>query len=232
MPAPRVLWPQYLVIAATAFPLVGAHLARRLSWRDPVGQVGLTWGVLFALSLVQLAGVLSARLVYMRWGGAAAVLLAPLLIVTPLLTWIGPGALRWRTPLVAVFALTGMAALLAFGPGSRQLTLFYQTPAQLVLAALALGMLVAQARRAADPQGAPAEPGWLWIGGGHLVYYLATVIVRPLVEFLLVLAGMSGTRDAAMGLLLVYSATMVAIAWGQWKGRRAAPRSPAARVAA
>ncbi len=232
MPALRVLWPQYLVIAATALPLVGAAAARRLSWRDPVGQVGLAWGALFALSLVQLVGVLSARPAYLAWGRAAVAILTPLLLVPPLLTWIGPKATRWRTPLLMLLALTGIGALLVVGPRGRGLTLVYRTPTALLLAALALGMLVAQARRAADPQGAPAEPGWVWIGGGHLVYFLATVVGRAFVEFLFLVVGRSGTRDANMGLLLVYSATMLAIAWGQWKGRRVDPRAPAVRIAA
>jgi len=230
MPALRISWPQYLVTVATGFPLVGAWTARRLAWRDPVGQVGLVWGALFVLSVAQMTAGIMGRFAYINWGSAAAALLAPLLLV-PLLTWMGPRATRWRTSLLVFFAVAGIAAMLALGPG-RQLTLLYLTSTQLVLAILALGMLVAQARRAADPQGIPAEPGWLWIGGGHLVYFLATVVSRPLIEFLIPLLGREPARDVSMGLLLVYSAALAVIAWGQWKGRREAQRSPAARIAA
>jgi hypothetical protein len=227
MPAPRyvVAWPQYVDIATTVLPLLGAWGARRLSWRDPVGQVGLAWGAQFALSLVQLAGVLAGRLVYTRWGSAVAMLLLPLMLVPPLLTWMGPRAARWRAPLLTLFAIGGLGTLLTLRSG-RQLTLFYQSPSHLVLALLALGMLVAQARRASDPQGPPAERGWLWVGGGHLVYFVATMVGRPLIEFVLLLLGRSATRDAAMGLLLLYSATMVTITWGLWMERRTVARAP------
>ena len=232
MPAPPVLWPQYLVIAATAFPLVGAWSARRLSWRDPVGQVGLAWGAVFAVNLVQLASMRSGRLAYVAWGTAVVGLLMPLLLAPPLLTWIGPGASRWRTPLRVLLVLTWIGAVLAVGTRGRGISLVYRTPTALLLAALAMGMLVAQARRAADPQGASAEPGWLWIGAGHLIYFLAFVIGRAVIEFAFLVVGRSGTRDASMGLLLVYTATLAAIAWGQWKGRRVATPPAAARVAA
>ena len=232
MLAVRISWPQYLVTVATALPLLGAWSAGRLSWRDPVGQVGIAWGTLFALAAVQVLGAYTGHMAYVSWGRVAVALLAPLLLVPPLLTWIGPAATRWQTPLLVLLALTGIGVLLVVGPAGRGLSLVYRTPTALLLAALALGMLVAQARRAADPQGTPAEPGWLWIGGGHLVYHLSTVIGRALAEFLFLVVGRSGTRDANMGLLLVYTATLAAIAWGQWKGRRVAPRAPAARVAA
>ena len=229
---PRVLWPQYLVIAATAFPLLGAIVARRLTWRDPVGQVGLAWGALFAINLVQLAGVLSARLAYVSWGRVAVALVTPLLLVPPLLTWIGPKATRWRTPLLVLLVVTWIGALLAVGARGRGIALIYHTPTSLLLAALAMGMLVAQARRAADPQGAPAEPGWLWIGAGHFVYFLALVVGRAVIEFAFLAVGQGAVRDASMGLLLVYTATLAAIAWGQWKGRRVAIPAAAARVPA
>lgn len=232
MPAVRVLWPQYLVIAATALPLVGAGVARRLSWRDPVGQVGLAWGALFAINLVQLGFMASARLTYVGWGSAVVGLLMPLLLAPPMLTWIGPVASRWRTPLRVLLVLTWIGAVLAVGTRGRGIALVYKTPTALLLAALAMGMLVAQARRAADPQGAPAEPGWLWIGAGHLIYFLALVIGRAVIEFAFLVVGRGAVRDASMGLLLVYTATLAGIAWGQWKGRRVATPPAAARVAA
>ena len=230
MPALRISWPSYLVTVATGFPLLGAWRARRLTWRDPVGQVGLVWGALFVLSVAQMAFALAGRLSYIKWGSAAAALLAPLLLV-PLLTWMGPRATRWRTPLLVLFTVAGIGAMLAFGPG-RQLAALYFTSTQLVLAILALGTLVAQAGRAADPQGVPPEPGWVWIGGGHLVYFLATVISRPLIEFLIPRLGRAPARDVSMGLLLVYSVALTGIAWGLWKGRREAARPAASRAAA
>ena len=232
MPAVRVLWPQYLVIAATAFPLVGAAAARRLSWRDPVGQVGLAWGGVAAINLLQLAAVRSGRMVYVGWGNAAVALLEPLLLAAPLLTWIGPGATRWLTPLRVLFALTWLVAVVAVGTRGRGIQWVFHMPAGLLLAALALAMLVAQARRAADPQGMSAEPGWLWIGAGHFLYFLAMLIGRSLVEFAFLLVGRSGSRAASMDLLLIYTVTLAAIAWGQWKGRRVDARSPAVRLAA
>lgn len=232
MPAVRVLWPQYLVIASTALPLVGATVARRLSWRDPVGQVGLAFGALFTINLVQLAAVLTGRLSYVSWGRAAVALLAPLLLVPPLLTWIGPTATRWRTPLLALLVVAWIGALLAIGHRGRGIALVYQTPTSLLVATLAMGMLVAQARRAADPQGTPAEPGWLWIGAGLLLYFLATVVGRAVIEFAFLVVGRGAVRDASMGLLLVYTATLAAIAWGQWQGRRVATLPATARVAA
>jgi hypothetical protein len=231
MPAVRVLWPQYLVIAATAFPLVGAAAARRLSWRDPVGQLGLAWGAMFAVNLLQLAAVRAGRFTYVGSGNAVVALLS-LLLVPPLLTWMGPGAKRWQTPLLVLLVLAWVGAVLAVGTRGRGIGLVYKSPVALLLAALALGTLIAQARRAADPQGAPAEPGWVWIGAGHLLYFLALVIGRAMIEFAFLVVGRSGSRDANMGLLLVYTATLAAIAWGQWKGRRTDAQSPAARIAA
>ncbi|GLC23506.1 hypothetical protein [Roseisolibacter agri] len=230
MPALRISWPSYLVTVATGLPLLGAWSARRLTWRDPVGQVGLVWGAQFLLSVAQMAFALTGHIPYVKWGSAAAALLAPLLLV-PLLTWMGPRATRWRTPLLALFAVAGIVAMFALGPG-RQLTLLYLTSTQLVLAILALGMLVAQAGRAGDPQGVPPEPGWVWIGGGHLVYFLATVVSRPLIEFLIPLLGREPARDVSMGLLLVYSVALAGISWGQWKGRRDAASPSASRAAA
>jgi hypothetical protein len=228
MPAPRTLvsWPQLVDIATTVLPFLGAWAAGRLSWRDPAGQVGLAWGALFALSMMQLGGMLTREMAFVRAGSVAATLLIPLLLAPPLLTWAGHAVARWRTPLLALFAIVGVGALLLLGP-SRQFTLFFHTPSQLVLAVLSLGMLVAQARRAADPRDTGVEPGWLWIGGGHLIYFLATVVGRPLIEFL-VPQGRDATRDAIMGLMLIYSATMVAVAWGLWLGRRTVTRPPRA----
>ncbi|MGZ8378584.1 MAG: hypothetical protein ACXW61_11370 [Gemmatirosa sp.] len=235
MPAPRSLvsWPQLVDIATTVLPFLGAWAAGRLSWRDPVGLVGITWGVLFVNSLVQLGAVLTGERVLLRAASIASMLLLPLLLTPALLTWIGPAAARWQRPLAATFAIVGIGALVAFGgidlvlvPGlSRRFTLFYHTPSHLALALLALGMLVAQARRAADPRDTGVEPGWLWIGGGHLIYFLATVVGRPLIEFL-VPQGRDPTRDAIMGLMLIYSTTMLAITWGLWLGRRTVTRPP------
>jgi hypothetical protein len=79
-------------------------------------------------------------------------------------------------------------------------------------------LLGAHGRRASDPLSSGAEPGWAWVGGGHVVYFLTYTVGRPLVE-LLVPRGLAATVDVHMTMLLVYTAALTAVAWGIWLGR-------------
>jgi hypothetical protein len=196
---------------------VGAWAARRPVWSDPAGRVGLAWGVQFLCSLLQLYGVLSRQLVYTRVGLTLASVLLPVMLAPPLLRWIGPAAQRWQWAILGVTVGAALVVLGAFGQG-REYTLFYTTPLYFGLLVLSVSFLIAQARRAGDPQADTAVPGWLWIGGGHLVYFVTFVVGRPLIEVLVSL-GWSEAVGAHMGTMLVYSGAMAAVAWGIWLGR-------------
>jgi hypothetical protein len=183
---------------------------------------------MFVCSIVQIAGVIEKRAFVMRAGSVAVGVLLPLLLVPALLTWIGPRAKRWQTAILGVTLAAAVATLLTLGSG-REFSIIYKTPMHLGLLALTTAMLASQGRRASDPRSDSAEPGWLWIGGGHVVYLFATVIGRPLAE-VLVPRSWSAVVDVHMALMLVYSATMVAIAWGIWLGRTVRSTTSQARI--
>jgi hypothetical protein len=212
-------WPKLLAAAAELLPLAAAWRANRLRTGDPAGQVGITWAIMVLTYPLSLLGLALGELALVTWTTAFAGIALPLLLVPPLLTWIGPAAKRWQPLVLAAFALLTVGSLVVFGAG-REFTLMSRTTAHTGLALLVLLMMAAQFRRAANPQSAAVEPGWAWIAGGHLLYFLATVTGRSLLEAL-VARNRSAVGVASAALFVAYAIAMVAIAWGIRVGARA-----------
>lgn len=228
MRLPPLPWPVWLDTAATALPFAAAWAAGRRSWDDAAGRVGIAWGVLFLCGALQVGAYTLGKLAGMRVGNAGYLVLAPLVLTPALLAWVG-GPLRRRAGVITlVLTLWGVGALLVLGVG-RRATLLYTTPLHLLLLVLSLLVLAAQGRRAADPLSDRAEPGWMWVGGGHVLYFLTYTVGRPMVE-LLVPRGLSAMVDAHMATMILYSVAQAAIAWGIWLGR--APRGASSNAAA
>jgi ABC-type antimicrobial peptide transport system permease subunit len=102
-----------------------------------------------------------------------------------------------------------------------------RTTAHTGLALLVLLMMATQFRRVANAQASTVEPGWAWIAGGHLLYFLATLTGRSLLEAL-VARSRSAVGVASAALFVAYALAMVAIAWGIWaSAREPANREPA-----
>ena len=226
MAASSVFTWRFLLIAGAEFlPLAAAWRAGRLRMVDPVGQIGVTWAFMNVCTFIQALGVVMERRAIREWGLALAGISLPLLLVPPLLTWIGPAAKRRQPWVLAAFASLSVGSLLAFGTG-REFTLLSRTTAHAGLALLVLLMMATQFRRSADPQAAAAEPGWAWIAGGLLAYFLATLVGRALAEALMA-RSVAAARSASAALSLAYVAAMVAIT----VGIRVSARGVAAREA-
>lgn len=228
MAAPNVITWKFLLIAGSEFlPLLAAWRADRLRRGDPAGQVALAWAFMNVCTFIQAGGVMMQERTVREGGLALAGIALPLLLVPPLLTWIGPTAKRWQPAVLAVFALLAIGTLVVFGIG-REFTLLSRTTAHTGLAGLVLLMMATHYRRAANPQAAP-EPGWAWIAGGLLAYFLATLVGRALVEALIARSP-TAAKDANTVLFVIYAASMVAIAGGIWvSARKPAPRDPTQR---
>jgi hypothetical protein len=207
-----VLGPGAVMIVGEALPWLAARRAGRLRAGDPAGQVAIAWAVMDVCNLVQGAAYLAGRLEAITYATTFAGIALPLLLTPPLLTWIGPAAKRWQPAVLAGFAALTLGMVLAFGPG-RESFLLSRTTAHTALAGLVLLMMATQFRRAADPHAAGAEPGWAWIAGGHLAYFLATLLGRAVIEALIA-RSYTVAAGATMALLLFYALTMVAISWG------------------
>ena len=215
-------WKPLLTFGAEWLPLLAAWRAGRLRAGDPAGQIGLAWAFMNVCTVIQATGVLTHQRSIQIWGGVLAGVTLPLLLTPPLLTWIGPEAKRRQPLVLAAFAVLTVGALLAFGPG-REFTLLSRTGAHVGLAALVLVMMAAQFRRSANPQIAATEPGWPWIAGGHLAYFLATLVGRALLEAL-VARSWAEVRVGTAALFVTYALAMLAIAWGILVGARAPAR--------
>lgn len=202
---------------ASLAPALAAWRAGRLSRRDPVGQMAIAWAAMTGMSIVQLGSFLLRQFAVTRTMGLVSVVLLALLLVPPFLTWIGPPAKRWQPALFALFVLGTGGALLVLGH-DRRFNLFIYPALYTPLAILALAMLAAQARRAGDAGAGRAEPGWLWIGGGHLAYFLVSIVGVPLIEAVLP-RGLDAATDVHFARLLIYSAMMFVIAAGVWRSR-------------
>jgi hypothetical protein len=226
--APSIFgWKVLLTFGAEFLPLLAAWRAGRLRAGDPAGQVGLTWAFMNVCTVIQAVGFVTGHSAVTQWGLVLAGIALPLLLVPPLLTWIGPEAKRRQPAVLAAFALPLLGVLAAFGPG-REFTLLSRTVAHAALAALILLMLATNYRRSANPQAADAERGWAWIAGGHLAYCHATLTGRARVEALIARGLTGAARQANAALFVIYAVSMVAIAWGILASARqiARPQAP------
>jgi hypothetical protein len=221
-----VLWQLLLVVGSEFLPLVAAWRTGRLRAGDPAGQVGLAWAFMNVCTVIQAVGFVTGHRPVTEWGLVLAGVSLPLLLTPPLLTWIGPAAKRWQPAVLAAFAALTVGALAVFGPG-REYSLLSRTTAHAGLSALVLLMMATHLRRSANAQAAAAEPGWAWIAGGHLAYFLATLIGRALVEALIAWSRMA-SRFTSDALLILYAASMIAMGWGILVGARRPARADGA----
>lgn len=224
MATPSVFTWKFLLVAGAEFlPLAAAWRAGRLQRGDPAGQLGVAWAFMNVCTFIQAFGAMMERRALREWGLALAGISLPLLLAPALLTWIGPAAKRRQPLVLAAFALLTVGSLIVFGTG-REFTLTSRTTAHTGLALLVLLMMATHFRRSANPQTATAEPGWAWIAGGLLTYFLATLMGRALVEALIA-RDVAAARSANTAILLVYGASMVAIAGGIRVSARSLARS-------
>lgn len=214
---PTVSWAQWLVIVTTVLPFLAAAAARRLSPRDPVGQVGLAWGAQFLCGLASTAAFLAGRFSLIRYFSVAASVLIALMLAPPLLTWLGPRARGWWGAALGATAVWASLAM-ALVDLQRGFNLAFRTPAFLLLLALSTAVLAAQARLAGDPIRDASEPGWQAIAGGHALYFLTGSLSGPLREFM-VPNGLDVVRQVAMATQCLYAIAMAVVAWGLWQSR-------------
>ena len=214
MPIPPTAydWPKLVAAAAELLPLAAAWRANRLRSGDPAGQVGITWAIMVLAYPLSLLGLATGRIAFTTWTTVSTGIALPLLLAPALLTWIGPAAKRWQPLVLAGFTLLTVGSLVVFGTG-REFTLVSRTTAHTGLALLVLLMMATQFRRAANAQAAVVEPGWAWIAGGHLLYFLATLTGRSLLEAL-VARNRAAVGVASGALFVAYALAMLAIAWG------------------
>lgn len=221
----------YVSIACFMLPALAAWRVRCPLLRDPAGQIAAVW--LFFVPYRLLSRALT-RLDYDTanlWLGAAGVLLLPLLLAPPLLTWAGPRAKR-RQPLVlgaiVLACMVGLAVL--GGPGRRFVAL--ASPVEImVVAALATVALMGRLRHhvaSGDPTPVRRTP-WVWVCGGLIAYAIASVTQRPLIEVLMTMSWDAMLR-AYHGFMLAVGAAMLPIAYGVLlTARTPAPEPPARR---
>jgi hypothetical protein len=223
-PAPSPFaWPVLLGAASFFVPAVAARAAGRSLRRDPAGQVA---GVLLLVGVVGLAGLGQALGVVPRPVPVSAISssVAAVLMLAPLLGWIGGAAPRWRGRAQAAVAGALVVAALFLGVG-REFRLVTGPLISLWLTALSAAAL-ARTVRAGRASGAVPGDRPTPILGALFTYYLTAMVSRPLVETL-VGTDPRAVVDAHMGLQLVYAGCMAVVAWGV--ARRPAPVPTPAR---
>lgn len=222
-------WPVLLSVTGSLLPVASAIRARVSLLREPAGQVGAAWLVFACCTVLQMAFFRMRHPALVFWVTAITILLFPLLLGPPMLTWAGPRAKRLQPALFGATVALGALGLATIGPG-RQFQVIAHPTMSVVMTVLVLLAMRAQAEHhAALEWGAePLRAGWTWIGGGHLVYFLSSVLWFPLMETL-VPRDWRLVVDVNMALLLLHTAAMVAIAFGialvgaRDRGRREAP---------
>jgi hypothetical protein len=218
--APAAVWTWTVMagVALSALPTLAVWSVGRLDRRDPIGQVGIAWGLMFCASITQLVLMTFDRRREALALTPAVLVALPLLIVPPLLTWIGPRAARWRLPVQAAFATWSLLVYLALGTG-REGRLALRCTAYASVAVLAAWAMAAQTRRASQGEDAGTESGGPWIGAGHVLYFLTSAVGNALIEALV--SRWPLLIQAYRAQHLLYGVAMCAIAWGIWVGARA-----------
>lgn len=210
-------------------PVIAALRARVPLLRDPAGQVATAWLVFAGCTALQVA--LKGHLAAIFWATAITILLFPLLLGPPLLTWAGPRAKRLQPVLFGATLALGALGLATIGPG-RTFQVIAHPAMSVVMSALVLLAMREQAERhaAMDWDAEPLRAAWPWIGGGHLVYFISSVFWFPLMETL-VPRDWRSVVDVSATLKLLHAAAMVAIAYGVvLSGARSSTRREAPAV--
>jgi hypothetical protein len=225
-PTAALSWPVLVGVAVSALPTLAAWRAGRLDRHDPIGQVGLVWGLMFLTSLSQYALVAAGLRSVALAMPILVVIVLPVLIVSPLLTWIGPRAAARRVPVLAGLAVWSLGVVVALGTG-REARLFLRCTSYTTVAILAAWAMAAQSRRSAQGSDPGAEGGGPWLGAGHMLYFLTGAVGNALIEALV-----SRSWDALLQVYraqhLTYGIAMVSIAWGIRASARRPVRAPVA----
>jgi hypothetical protein len=168
-------WPVMLGAASYAFPALAALGTRRSLLRDPAGQVAGTWLVVGALNTLGLGQVLGLVPRGVRVG-TILIVVTPLLLVAPLLTWLGVDARRRRLAQLGILgaAALGMASI-ADDRAFRLVAGPVMALAMVVLAAAAL------ARTVRHGLGAPAHPERAPILGALVTHFVTSMLERKLI---------------------------------------------------
>jgi hypothetical protein len=218
-PAPSPLaWPLLVGGASFFFPAIAAWATGRSLLRDPAGQIAgtlLLVGTCAFLALGQALGLVPKGVPLTAISSS----LAPLLLLVPLLTWIGGAAPRWRPVAQGAVAGALLLAALLLGTG-REFRLVTAPLISLGLTALCATAL-ARTVRGTGPTPA-ASDGRALILGALVTYYFTALMSRPLIETLIARDRQAGI-DAHMGLQLVYAGCMTVVAWGVSRRAAAAP---------
>jgi hypothetical protein len=211
-------WPLLLGAASFFFPAIAAWVAGRSLLRDPAGQIAgtlLLVGTFAFLGLGQALGVVPRAVPI----SAISSSVAPVLLLAPLSTWIGGGALRWRPIAQAAVAGTLLVAALLLGTVRE----FRLVTAPLISFGMTALCAAALARTVRGTGAVPPSDRRTLILGALLTYYFTAMVSRPLIETLVGSDPRAGI-DAHMGLQIVYAGCMTAVAWGV--SRRALPVPP------
>lgn len=223
----------YVSIACFALPALAAWRVRCPLLRDPAGQIAAVW--LFFVPYRLLSRALN-QLDYdtaNHWLGATGVLLLPLMLAPPLLTWAGPRAKRRQPLVLGAIVLAVVVALALLGGPERRFIAVASPVETMVVAVLATAALMGRLRHhvaSGDPTPVRRTP-WVWICGGLLAYSIATVTQRPLTEVLMTMSWDVMLRTY-YGFLLAVGAAMLPIAYGVLlTARTGAPAPPERRDA-
>ena len=209
----HITWLLVVSVSASLLPMAAALRARVPLRTDPAGQVGLAWLVLGGCSVLQtVSAPFGARVMF--WETALTIVLLPLVLLPPFLTWIGERAKRLQPALFACTVGAGALGLAAIGPGRPFQIVAHPLMSALMAIVVLLAMRAQAVRHAALEWDAdPLRRGWPWISGGHLVYFLSSVLWFPLMETL-VPRDWNAVVSVNRAMMLLHATTMVAIAHG------------------
>ena len=224
--SPPVPFAAHVAVVAgtlTAFvPSIAAVWARRVSWRDPVGQVAIAWTVMAVV------GALGPIRFYFGIGPALPIaslvfVLFPLLLLPPTMTWMGPRVARWRWWAMGAWCVVAAIALATLGSGRVLDTVAFP--------AMAAGMgALSGLAIASRVHGGPeriSRQGWFWILTAHVIYFVTDIFRWPLLESL-VERHWEFLFDINNGVLWIYAAIYVMIARGIVLAREPAPSAQSA----
>jgi hypothetical protein len=196
------------------------------------GQLALGWLVLLTFRLIGLVAWMRHDRPLQNAATAAGIVVAPLLFAPPLLTRTPGWPRRWWAVLTAGWGVSGLALLAALGGPGRPFQLVASPASFVFLASVALGALLAAARRHAALVGAPdpLRAPWFWGMGATAGYAALFLCWMPLVELFY-------ARDPQLGYIVHMALTQVqtllvlALAWGARLEHAASPSGAPVGVA-
>ena len=207
-------WNLVAAFVGGILPALAAVRWRVSLTRDPAGRSALGWLVMAgctALGPVSRA-IGGVKLVFVVT--ALTIVVMPLVLAPPVLTWAGPRVKRWQPLILGGFVAVLGGTLALLGPGRKFQVVAHPTMCAAMTLLLLLALRTQMERHGAEHGVTePLRTGWLWLIGGHLAYFLSSIFWFPMLETL-ALRGMQLAADAHLGLLLMHFGAMAAIAYG------------------